>query len=203
MIETLKSKRTTMERNGVLPNVLMVVIPIWVVSVIDFLLPIDLNAYGLIPRTSTGLIGILTMPFLHHGWGHLISNTFPLCLLLFLLASSRRSYWEVVASILVFGGLLLWCVGRSAVHVGASGLIYGLVAFLIGAGWFERNWSSLATAIIVGFLYGTTLLFGVLPIQGANVSWDGHLCGAIAGGLTAYAISRNRSVSPTMPTADI
>jgi len=79
------------------------------------------------------------MPFLHAGWEHLLSNTIPLCILLFMLLGSRKDGWEVMASIAVLGGGMLWCFGRPALHIGASGLVYGLVAFLIVSGFIEQR----------------------------------------------------------------
>jgi membrane associated rhomboid family serine protease len=163
---------------------------LWVVWGVDFLLPIDLTQLGLLPRTLNGLIGIPLMPFLHGGLGHLISNTIPLAILLMLLAGSRASSWRAVAEIIVLGGGLLWLLGRSSIHVGASGLVYGLIAFLIASGYFERRLVSVVIALVVLFLYGGTLLFGVLPTSEAQVSWDGHLFGAMAGGLVAYIHTR-------------
>ncbi|MEQ1828223.1 MAG: rhomboid family intramembrane serine protease [Pirellula sp.] len=187
-----------MASNKNLRDVLIVIGLMWSIRLIDTLLPIDFNLYGLIPRSWGGLVGIVTMPFLHQGWGHLVGNTIPLCILLFLLTSSREDSWEVLSSIVVMGGMMLWCFGRSAVHVGASGLVYGLVAFLMASGFLEKNFVSLIIALLVGFLYGTTLLFGVLPTVGASVSWDGHLFGAIAGGVTAYAMSSFKNGDPAI-----
>ena len=163
---------------------------LWLVYLVDLILPIDFNSYGLVPRTLYGLIGIPLMPFLHGSWGHLLGNTIPLCILLFILLSSRRDHLEVIVSIVILGGLLLWCFGRSAEHVGASGLVYGLVAFLIASGFAERKPVSILVALLVGFLYGTTLLWGVLPTAGKSVSWDGHLFGAIAGAGTAFVMGK-------------
>ena len=170
-------------------GIVWLIAALWIVHLADFVLPIDFNAYGLVPRTLNGLIGIPLMPFLHGSLGHLISNTVPLCILLFILISSRRDYLEVIVSIVIVGGLLLWCFGRSAIHVGASGLVYGLVAFLMASGFAERKLVSMFIALLVGFLYGTTLFFGVLPTAGATVSWEGHLFGVIAGVGTAYSLA--------------
>jgi len=172
-----------------LQGIVWLVAALWVVYFLDVLVPIDFTKFGLVPRTLKGLVGIPLMPFLHGSWGHLLSNTVPLCILLFILFSSRRDYLEVMVSIVLVGGLLLWCFGRSFLHVGASGLVYGLVAFLITSGFANRKPVSIVIALLVGFLYGTTLFFGVLPTAGATVSWDGHLFGAIAGAGTAYAMA--------------
>jgi membrane associated rhomboid family serine protease len=173
-----------------LQGIVWLIASLWIVYLCDVLLPINLAQYGVVPRSSGGLVGIPLMPFLHGSWGHLLSNTIPLCILLFILLSSRRDYLEVIVSIVIFGGLLLWCFGRNAVHVGASGLVYGLVAFLIASGFAEKKPIPIFVALLVGCLYGTTLLFGVLPTAGTAVSWDGHLFGAIAGVGTAYALAK-------------
>ncbi len=159
---------------------------LWGVYLLDWIVPGQFANWGIVPRTLWGLVGIPLCPFLHAGLGHLLSNTIPLFILLVLLAGSRVRSWETVAEIVVLGGGLLWVFGRPAVHVGASGLIYGLIAFLIVAGFREKRFVPLIIAMLVGFLYGTTLLWGVLPSVGSHVSWDGHLCGAIAGGLLGY-----------------
>lgn len=160
---------------------------IWLVFLMDMVLPVNLLVFGVVPRTATGLFGVVTMPFLHDGWGHILGNTVPLCVLLFLLAGSRVSSVEVVISLILLGGVLLWLTGRGGrVHVGASGLIYGLIAFLIVVGFREQRLVSLAVAVLTGFLYGGTLFSGVLPGLGPAVSWDGHLAGAVAGTIVAF-----------------
>ena len=130
------------------------------------------------------------MPFLHANLHHLVGNTVPLIVLLILLAGSRAESWEVVLMISCLGGLLLWVFGRPAVHIGASGLISGLAAFLILSGLLEQRIIPLLIALVVVFLYGSSLILGVLPRIASQISWDGHLCGAIAGGLVAYALTR-------------
>jgi membrane associated rhomboid family serine protease len=162
---------------------------IWAVFLVSLVFP-GLDQFGVIPRKLSGLVGIAAMPFLHGNLGHILSNTVPLFILLVLLAGSRAESWEVVVIISVLGGLLLWPFGRPAVHIGASGLISGLIAFLILSGLLELRIVPLLTALLVGFLYGGSLVLGILPRLGSEVSWDGHLCGAIAGGLVAYALTR-------------
>ncbi|MFK7736459.1 MAG: rhomboid family intramembrane serine protease [Pirellulaceae bacterium] len=166
---------------------------IWGVFLLDLVLPmVNFNDWGLVPRSLFGLFGIPLMPFLHAGFGHLISNSVPLVILLTLLAGSRTRTWPTVVEIAILGGGLLWLFGRSGdgqgavmYHVGASGLVYGLIAFLIVAGFREQRLVPMLVAVAVGFLYGGTLLFGVLPTV-RGVSWDGHLCGALAGAGIAY-----------------
>ncbi|MFN7735298.1 MAG: rhomboid family intramembrane serine protease [Pirellula sp.] len=159
---------------------------LWIVYAIDWILPVPLTQYGVIPRHLSGLVGIPCSPFLHANLSHLLSNTVPLAILLVLLCGSTKHPWETVATIILFGGSLLWLLGRSAVHVGASGLIYGLIAFIIVNGFREKKVIPIVVSLVVALLYGGTLLWGVLPSSDETVSWDGHLYGAIAGGLLGW-----------------
>ncbi len=176
-----------------LKGVVLFVGAIWCVYLLDWVVPIQFSQWGIVPRTWWGLVGIPLSPFLHAGLGHLVGNTLPLTILLTLLAGSRTRSWESVVEIILLGGGLLWLFGRPAIHVGASGLIYGLIAFLIISGFREKRLVPMLLAIIVGFVYGTTLLSGILPSVDSRVSWDGHLFGAIAGGIIGYW---------SVPTAD-
>jgi membrane associated rhomboid family serine protease len=170
-------------------GVILFVGAIWAVYFLSVVFP-RLDDYGVIPRRLVGLVGIPAMPFLHASLKHLLANTIPLFVLLILLAGSRAASWEVVIAITVLGGVLLWVFGRPAVHIGASGLISGLTAFLILSGLLEERIIPLLIALVVGFLYGGSLILGVVPRIGSQISWDGHLCGAIAGGVVAYALTR-------------
>ena len=160
---------------------------IWGVFVLDQFLPLE--AFGLVPRHFQGLAGIVAMPFLHGSLGHLIGNTIPLAVTLLLLAGSRANSKIIVVLIALLSGAGLWLFGRTALHIGASGLVFGLIAFHIFAGYFERRMRSISIALVVGFLYAGTLLQGVLPLQ-KGVSWDGHLMGAFAGALVALLMSK-------------
>lgn len=175
--------RIVEELNGVV----MFVGLIWAVFIVNMILPVDLNHCGLIPRQSSGLVGIVMMPFLHGSWSHLLGNTVPLLVLLTLLAGSQGNSFRIVVQLVLLGGALLWVAGRGdSIHVGASGLVYGLISFLIVAGFREKRLLALGIAVLVGVLYGATLIGGVLPITvNAGVSWDGHLMGAIAGAIVA------------------
>ena len=162
---------------------------IWLVFLVDWILPINLNHWGIAPRSWSGLLGIFTMPFLHGNWQHLIGNTIPLAVLLCLLAGSRTNSFRIASSLAVIGGSLLWLLGPGpaadgtiGVHIGASGLIYGLITFLIAGGITERRPITLVIAVFVGLLYGTTLFQGILPFTvNEGISWQGHLAGATAG----------------------
>jgi membrane associated rhomboid family serine protease len=162
---------------------------IWAVFLITCAFP-SLDAWGVTPRTMTGLVGIVTMPFLHANRHHILSNTVPLFVLLALLAGSRANSRKIVIDIILLSGTLLWSFGRYATHIGASSLIFGLIVFLLVSGFLERRPLPLAIAALVGFFYGGVLIGGVMPDFGSHISWDGHLCGAIAGGIVALALTR-------------
>jgi membrane associated rhomboid family serine protease len=175
---------------------------VWCVFIVDHMLPFRLDSYGITPRTLRGLVGIPIAPFLHENLAHLISNTVPLTLLLLLLAGSRAQSWTIVASIVLLGGALLWMFGRNANHIGASGLIFGLITYLLVSGIREMRIVPMIIAIIVGFFYGGTLASGVLPTWGSHISWEGHLFGATAGIVIAILMTRDRHSEklPTLPS---
>ncbi len=106
---------------------------IWIVFILDRFLPLE--EFGLVPREPRGLIGIIAMPFLHGDFRHLLGNSIPLAVTLLLLAGSRANSNAIVALIVVLGGIGLWLFGRTALHIGASGLVFGLIAFHIFAGF--------------------------------------------------------------------
>lgn len=170
---------------------------LWGVYLLEFLVALifrsHLAQWGLVPRTFWGLAGIVTMPFLHGGFWHLLGNSFPLAALLTLLAVSRDRPWTIVAALCLCGGTLLWLVGRPAVHIGASGLIMGLIAFLIVVGFIERKLVSLIVAVLVFFFYGSAVFWAVFSFPSAETSWEGHLCGAVGGGLVAFVWTRPRT----------
>ncbi|TWT73251.1 rhomboid family intramembrane serine protease [Allorhodopirellula solitaria] len=159
----------------------------WGVFLLDLILPGSFLHYGLVPRTARGLPGIALMPFLHANYAHLLSNTIPIAILLALTLSTRPQAWASVIAIMLCSGALLWCFGRPANHVGASGLVFGLTTFLIIVGVREKQFLSLGVAVAVGLIFGGSLLSGIIPSFGSNVSWDGHLCGAIAGVVVGIA----------------
>jgi membrane associated rhomboid family serine protease len=174
-------------------GVLIFVSFVWCVFIAGQVLPFRLEAFGVTPRTLRGLVGIPAAPFLHANLRHLLSNTIPLTVLLILLAGSKAQSWAIVTYIVFLSGALLWLFGRPATHIGASSLIYGLMAYLLVAGIRERRIVPMIISIVVGFLYGGTLASGVLPSSSVrHISWEGHLFGAIAGGVVAYLMTKDR-----------
>lgn len=148
----------------------------------------NIDRYGLYPRNFSGLIGIVSMPFLHANLRHIIGNTIPLIVLLSLLAGSKSHAWQIVIAIIVGNGVLLWIFGRSGNHIGASGLVFGLIAFLILSGFLEKRFLPLVVSIITLLVYGGNLIGGILPTAPSYVSWDGHLTGVIAGAGVSWVL---------------
>ncbi len=172
---------------------------LWAIRIIDFILPIDFNQFGIIPRTFRGLPGIVFSPFLHGSFIHLISNSIPFfVLILVLLTFYEKIALQVILLFIVCGGLLVWIFARSSSHVGASGLIYSLTAFLIAGGIFMRNLKSMVIAVVIFFLYGG-LMWGVFPTR-PWVSWEGHLFGFIVGVGLAYLYGKMRKAPAESPS---
>jgi membrane associated rhomboid family serine protease len=146
---------------------------------------ISVRNWGLRPLDARGLIGIFTMPFLHGSIEHLFNNAVPLLVLGWSLFYFYRSLaWRAIVWIVVCGGVWVWFSGEAGSnHIGASGLVYGLAAFLFLSGILRRYVPLIAISMLVTFLYGS-LVWGVLPLQ-EKVSWEGHLWGAVAGFLMA------------------
>ncbi len=145
---------------------------IWVVYLIDFILPfIYLKDYGIHPRQVNSLFGIFFTVFLHAGFNHLASNTLPLLLAITALFGN---YPQVAKKVLFFSilltGLLVWSFARAANHIGASGLLYALLTFIFVSGFFRKDIQSIGISIAIAFLY-SSLVFGILPTTGKHISW--------------------------------
>lgn len=182
-----KKKRTFLDAVEISATV---VLSLFVVFYLNGFLGGVLNSFGILPRTVWGLLGILFSPLLHYNAAHLTANALSLFMLLAILFSHREYKPHIaLASIWLLSGFGTWLIGRAwsgtqpIIHIGASGVIYGLVTYLVAAAWWLRSWRSALWAILILFLYGG-IFYGVLPQRGF-ISWEGHLCGAIAGVLVA------------------
>jgi membrane associated rhomboid family serine protease len=173
---------------------LVLVALLWGIFIIDTLFNLHLSRFGLRPGSTMGLIGIITAPLLHGGVGHLFNNSIPL-----LVAVTAVLYLYPTASMRVMpmiwlgSGLLGWLIGRPSIHIGASGLLYGLLVFVFMSGVLRRDIRSVSVSLLVWFLY-STMIWGVFPIR-PNMSWELHLSGALIGGLLAW-IYRKRDRVP-------
>jgi membrane associated rhomboid family serine protease len=166
-------------------NAVMIVASFWAVFLISKLIDVDFNHFGITPRHSEGIKGILFAPFLHANFAHLLSNTIPMLILTTVLfwMYPKIAFRVLILSTLM-GGSLVWIFARTAFHIGASGVIFALVGFLIASGIFRRKIKALLIAIVIFFLYGG-IIWGVLPSQ-PGVSWESHLFGFISGVALAY-----------------
>lgn len=174
--------------------VVIVVVVMWLIEVVDaLLLDSRLDQQGISPRSLGGFDGILWAPFLHGGFGHLLANTVPLVVLgSFVALEGPRRLLAVSAFVVVLGGLATWLLARSAIHIGASGLVFGYAGFLLVAGFVEKSIRGIAVAIVVGVLYGGMVLQGITPVS-SFVSWESHLFGLVAGVLAAFALATPES----------
>lgn len=157
----------------------------WAAFGADALTATDLRSFGLRPRTLEGLLGIITYPLLHSGWRHITDNSVPaFVLLLGMFSFYGRLTWRVLAWGWLMSGAWMWVAARDGNHIGFSGIIYTLASFIFFSGVFRRHFRLMALSLTVVFLYGS-MVWGVLPIQ-PQVSWEGHLFGALAGVVLAF-----------------
>jgi membrane associated rhomboid family serine protease len=162
---------------------------LWVILIVDSVLGLGLMRFGLRPRQFEGLGGVFTAPLLHSGPEHLLSNSLPLLIsLTAILYLYPASSIRVIPVIWLGSGLLAWVVGRPSLHFGASGFVYGLLAYVFISGILRLDMRSVAVSVMVWFLYGS-MVWGVLPIR-PNMSWELHLAGAILGVAMAIAFRR-------------
>jgi membrane associated rhomboid family serine protease len=164
----------------------------WVTFGVNAVLGGALLQFGIVPRTTDGLLGILFAPFLHANLNHLLANTVPFLLFGWLvMLRDRRHFLPVALYAMLGAGLLSWTLGApGSVHVGASGVVFGFLGFLLLAGWYARSFSSIALSVLVAVVWGGTVA-GVLPGT-PGVSWQGHLGGFIGGVLAARRYNTKR-----------
>lgn len=164
---------------------LVFVAAIWIVFLVDSLLPVDFNHFGIIPRNITGLVGIVFSPFLHANLFHIISNSVPLLVLgCFVRLNGRSTYWFATVGIMAIGGLGTWLFSTGGMVVGASGLVFGYWSFLIVNGILKKSLLSIALSVVTLLFYGG-LLFSFIHFS-HYISWAGHFWGAIGGFSVAY-----------------
>jgi membrane associated rhomboid family serine protease len=162
---------------------------LWLVQLLNAGLDVGADVLGVRPREWAGLPGILFAPLLHDGFAHLIANSFPLLVLgtelLYLYPNASR---RVLPAVYLGPGLAVWLFARGGVHIGASGLVYGLVGYIFVGGLLRRDRRAIATSLLVCFMYGA-LVWGVLPIQ-PRFSWETHLAAALIGVVLAIVLRR-------------
>lgn len=168
----------------------------WMSEIVDVAAGHRLDAYGIEPRDGDGLSGIALAPFLHAGFGHLISNTVPLAVMGFAIAfAGAVRVLAVTAIVALVSGLGTWLIAPAGtVHIGASGVVFGYATYLLSRGVFNRNLTELAIAAIVAVVWGGALLGGLLPEE-EGISWQGHLFGAVGGVVAARMLARPRALA--------
>jgi membrane associated rhomboid family serine protease len=174
--------------SGAIITMLALAAVLWVVQIVNAATNYRLDRYGLRPRDISGLEGIITSPFLHASYAHLLANTAPFVLIGWVvLLSGVRPFLLSTGIIVVAGGLATWLIAPSGLVVGASGLIMGWLGYLLARAFFSRRIVWIVVAILVVFFFGG-LLGGLLPSVNADVSWQGHVAGFAAGVLAGWIL---------------
>jgi membrane associated rhomboid family serine protease len=166
----------------IIPFVFLLIM--WVVKLVEIQFNLSFVKFGIYPKDINSLPGILFSPFIHKDFTHLFNNSYPILILGSLLFSAYRSIaLQIFIWLFFISGFWLWIIGRESYHIGASGMIYSLAAFLFVSGLIRKNPRLAALSMIIIFLYGS-LIWGVFPLK-SGVSWEGHLAGLVAGLITA------------------
>lgn len=176
---------------------------LYLVELVDVILPAQLDLAGIQARSLSGLDGIAWAPVLHAGWEHLFANTVPVLVFAFLAMAGGLAQWvAVTATIWLVAGLGVWLTAPpGVVTVGASGLAFGWLAFLLVRGVFNRSAGQLVVAAVLLFVWGG-MLWGVLPGNPA-ISWQGHLFGALGGVLAAWIVARTDRARAAKPPGNL
>ena len=163
---------------------LAVVAVMWIVKIAEYYTGSDFGELGIMPLTAKGLIGIVTAPFIHADFGHLLANTIPMFVSLSIIFYFYREVaFQVFFLVWLFTGVWVWSFARDdSFHIGASGLVYGYISFLFFSGMIRRNARLMAISFLIIFLYGG-FFWGIFPdfFPKRNISWESHLMGGIAG----------------------
>jgi membrane associated rhomboid family serine protease len=196
-------ERTAPPRPGWAALIMLLLLAgMWMLELLDQLSGNQLDQLGIHARDFDGMPEILTAPFLHAGWDHLMSNSLPFLVLGFLVLLSGLARWLIASLIIiVISGLTAWFLTpANTIILGASGLIFGWLTYLLARGIWSRRPAQVVIAVLVLLVYGG-LIWGVFP-SGAGISWQAHLGGAIAGVLAAWLLHR-RASRQAVPAAQI
>lgn len=173
--------------NAVILVPLILLLGIWMVYYTELRLGVNLNDWGIYPRTLRGLRGIGASPWIHGSLEHLYNNSIPLVVLTAALFYFYRNIaWKTLLFGVLLSGLITWSIGRSSYHIGASGLIYVLASFIFFKGIFTRYYRLVALSLSVVFVYGGMLWYIFPVVEG--VSWEGHLGGFVTGLILAFLL---------------
>lgn len=166
----------------------------WVIEIVNQVFFRDsLDRFGIAPRSLSGLAGIIFSPFLHSDFAHLFANTLPFLILgWWVLLRGLDLFIEVSVIVILVSGLGVWLFAApNTITIGASGVVFGYLGFLLLRGFFERSWVALFFSVVVLLGYGS-LIWGILPLV-PGVSWQGHLFGLVGGGLAARILPQGLS----------
>jgi membrane associated rhomboid family serine protease len=167
---------------------------LWAIHLMNWAADVDPAPFGIRPRQLAGALGVLTAPLVHADFGHLVANTAPLAVvgtaMLFLYPAAAL---RVLPAVYLGSGVAVWLLGRDSTHLGASGLVYGLVAYVFVAGLLRRDRRAIAASLVVAFMYGS-IAWGLVPTP-EPVSWETHLAAALIGVACAFAL-RGLDVPP-------
>jgi membrane associated rhomboid family serine protease len=191
--------RTTTQQQG-LKLLGAIVAVMWAVEVINTLDSNRLDHDGLYARSVSKFWGILTSPFIHASFAHLFDNTIPFVFLGAIIALHGAKRLALITGfIIVIGGLGTWIISPGGVPtIGCSGVVFGYAAYLLARGFFDRSLWEVAVGLVVGAIWGAALISSLVPHSG--VSWEGHLCGAIAGVIVAWRLAQvDHRVPVTVP----
>jgi membrane associated rhomboid family serine protease len=179
----------------------IIILMLWLVKIFEVLDKQDFFYYGIFPRKISGLPGIITCPFIHANFNHLINNSVPFFFLLTaIFYFYQKVVWRVLLYSYLFTGALVWLIARPAYHIGASGMVYCFAAFLFVSGIVRRNISLMAISMLVVFLYGG-LVWGIFPYL-PDMSWESRLAGLTMGAVLAV-IYRHEGPGPTKFISDM
>jgi membrane associated rhomboid family serine protease len=185
-----RTQRWTIQRGGI-ELLLGFVALMWLVEIVNWIDGYGLDQDGIYSRSVSHLWGILTAPFIHANFApHLLDNTIPLLVMgVFIALRGARRLVTVTLFVILLGGLGTWLIGPSGVStIGASGVVFGYATYLLTRGLFDRSLGELLIGGVVGVIFGGALLSSLIPH--AHVSWQGHLCGGIAGVLAAWYLAQ-------------
>lgn len=174
-------------------TIFIVILTLWIIELINEELGRSLRVFGVHPREIAGLPGIVLSPLLHADSSHLLHNTVPLAILGYLaLLGGRTRFWTVVVVSAIVSGIGMWLFGAAGVHYGASGVVFGLLGYLLADGWYRRNSQSVViTALIVLVCFGGTL-WQLVSFE-SGVSWTGHFFGFLGGVFVAKALAETKN----------
>lgn len=164
---------------------LYILFVMWAMEILKHITGLQFTSCGILPRYITGLKGVITSPLIHGSYGHLLNNSIPFFIgATLIIYFYQKISFAIIIMIWILTGILVWIFAKPAFHIGASGVVYGMISFIFWAGVFNRDRQSIVLSLIILFLY-SGMFYGVLPNQ-PGVSWESHLLGGFVGILTAY-----------------